>query len=259
MSVSTGTNRLAGRGVVVTRPAQQGAALAKLVEREGGRAFVFPVISIEDDSDRTKLDAVVDRLEDFDFAVFISPNAAAKGMAAIRARRAFPPRLKVAAIGPGSARELKRHGIERVIVPQERQDSEALLELPELGQIAGKRVVIFRGEGGRPLLGDTLALRGARVTYAECYRRLKPQADTAPLVAAWSRGEIDAVVATSSEGLRNFHEMLGASGRTALAGTPLFVPHPRIAETAQKLGIESVIVTASGDEAIAASIVSHFS
>ena len=245
--------------MVITRPAQQAAALAKLVEREGGRAFVFPVIVIEDVSDRAKLDAVIARLDDFDVAIFISPNAAMKGMAAILERRKFPPRLEVAAIGAGSARELRRQGIERVIVPHERQDSEALLEMPELGQISGKRVVIFRGEGGRPLLGDTLARRGARVTYAECYRRMKPQADTAPLLAAWSRDEIDAVIATSSEGLRNFHEMLDEAGRAALARTPLFVPHPRIAEAADKLGIATVVITASGDEAIAAGIASHFS
>ena len=81
----------------------------------------------------------------------------------------------------------------------------------------------------------------------------------APLVDAWARGEIDAVIATSSEGLRNFHEMLGEDGRAALARTVLFVPHPRIAEAAGALGIESVVITASGDEAIAAGLVNHFS
>ena len=260
MTIATGTHRrLDGRGIVITRPERQSAALAKLVEREGGRAFVFPVIAIEDVSDRAKLDAVIARLDDFDVAIFISPNAAAKGMEAILARRHVPRRLEVAAIGTGSARELERHGIERVIVPQARQDSEALLEMPELGRIAGKRGVIFRGEGGRPLLGDTLALRGASVTYAECYRRMKPKADVAPLVDAWARGEIDAVIATSSEGLRNFHEMLGEEGRSALARTVLFVPHPRIAAAAGTLGIESVVITASGDDAIAAGVVNHFS
>lgn len=259
MSTSSTRRGLAGRGVVITRPAGQGAALAKLVEDAGGRAIVFPVIEIQDVADRSKLDAVIDRLDDFDVAIFISPNAAAKGMAAILARRAFPDRLTVAAIGGGSARELKRQGVKRVLLPPERSDSEALLELPELGHIAGKRVVIFRGEGGRPLLGDTLALRGARVTYAECYRRVKPRSDVAKLLDAWSRNEIGAVIATSSEGLRNFHEMLDATGRAALARTPLFVPHPRIAAAAREVGIESVFVTAAGDEAIAAGVASHFS
>jgi len=249
---------LAGRGVIITRPTEQSDGLAKAVEREGGRAIVFPVISIEDVADRSRLTRIVERLDDFDVAIFISPNAVAKGMAAITERRAFPARLAAAAIGPGGARELKRRGIERVLVPPTRFDTEGLLQLPELEHVARKHIVIFRGEGGRATLGETLALRGARVSYAECYRRVKPKADVAPLVDAWSRGEIDAVIATSSEGLRNFHEMLGDAGRAALERTPVFVPHPRIREAALNLGIGSAFVTASGDEAIVAGIVSHY-
>lgn len=249
---------LNGRGIVVTRPAEQADTLARLVEREGGRAIVFPVIAIEDVSDRARLEHTIDRLDDFDIAIFISPNAAARGMAAVRARRQWPPRLIAAAIGAGTARELKRHGIERVIVPEQRFDSEGLLDLAPLRAVAGKHIVIFRGEGGRPVLGETLVGRGARVTYAECYRRTKPNTDRAPLMDAWSRDEVHAVVATSSEGLRNFHEMLDETGRAHLKRTPLFVPHPRIAASAHALGIDSVIVTAAGDEAIAAGIASHF-
>jgi uroporphyrinogen-III synthase len=257
-SASTTRTGLNGRGVVITRPAEQCAGLAIAVEREGGRAIVFPSIAIEEVEDRSRLDHIVDRLDDFDVSIFISPNAAARGMAAILARRKFPARLKAAAIGAGSARELKRHGIDRVLTPPASFDSEGLLQLPELSHLAGKRIVIFRGDGGRPLLGETLAMRGARVTYAECYRRVIPQTDVAPLVQAWSHGEIDAVIATSSEGLRNFHGMLDDAGRAALRRTPLFVPHPRIASAAQALGIEAVFVTASGDDAMVAGIVSHF-
>ena len=256
--MSTTARRLEGRGIVITRTAEQSAHLAKLIEREGGRAIVFPVIAIEDVADPSHLDRIIERLDQFEIAIFISPNAAAKAMAAIRAKRGWPPGLKAAAIGAGSARELESRGVGRVIVPRERFDSEALLDLPELRQVTGKRIVIFRGEGGRPLLGETLAVRGAQVTYAACYRRVKPTSDTASLQRAWSHGEIDAVIATSSEGLRNFHEMLDDTGRSALARTPLFVPHPRIAAAARALGIDSVSVTASGDEAMVAGIASHY-
>ncbi|HEX2826507.1 MAG TPA: uroporphyrinogen-III synthase [Burkholderiales bacterium] len=259
MTAPTDVRRgLAGRGVIVTRPAGQSDGLAKCVEREGGKAIVFPVIAIEDVADRERLMRIVDRLDDFDLAIFVSPSAVAKAMAAITGRRAFPSSLTAAAVGPGGARELKRRGIERVLVPPARFDSEGLLDLPELRHVAGRHVVIFRGEGGRALLAETLALRGARVTFAECYRRVKPQADVAPLVDAWDRGEVHAVIATSSEGLRNFHDMLGEAGRAALRRTPVFVPHPRIKDAAHALGIAEAFVTAAGDEAMVAGIVSHF-
>ena len=249
---------LSGRGVVVTRPLDQARALADLIEHEGGRALVFPAIAIEDVADRSRIERLVDELERFDIAIFISPNAAAKGMDAVRRRGDLPAHLTVAAIGGGSARELERRGVLRVIVPQGRSDSEALLDRPELGDVAGKRVVIFRGEGGRPMLGDTLKARGASVEYAECYRRAKPREDAAPLLDAWARREIDAAIATSSEGLRNFCEMLGERGRESLASTPLFVPHPRIEATARALGLSSIVVTGAGDDAILESLTRYF-
>jgi uroporphyrinogen-III synthase len=108
-------------------------------------------------------------------------------------------------------------------------------------------------------LRETLEARGARVEYAECYRRVRADADVGALVAAWDRGEVDALVATSSEGLRNVYEMLGAEGRDRLVRTPLFVPHPRIAATARELGLTEIVVTASGDEGLAKGLAAHFS
>jgi uroporphyrinogen-III synthase len=254
----SGTDALAGRGIVLTRPAHQAAALAALISARGGRPILFPVMDIVDIEECGRLNEIVDRLDHYDLAIFISPNAAVKGMEAIRGRRSLPPGLRIAAIGGGSARELRRLGVHRVLAPEPAADSEALLALPELERVAGWRVVIFRGAGGRELLRETLLGRGATVDYAECYRRVRPQADVASLLHAWSAGAVDAVVVTSSEGLRNFHDMLGESGRERLSGTPLFVPHPRIAASARELDLTHAIVTGPGDEGIAASLVEYF-
>ena len=249
---------LRGRGVVITRPAHQSARLAALIREQGGNPILFPVIEIRDLDDTAALDDVIGRLDDFDLAVFVSPNAAVKGWAAIRSRRAVPPKLAIATIGRASARELRRLGASSVIAPNAGSDSESLLAMPELRAVAGKRVVIFRGVGGREVLRETLEARGARVEYAECYRRARSNADAATLIAAWDRGEIAALVATSSEGLRNLTDMLGPAAHDRLAGTPLFVPHPRIAATARALGLNEVVVTGSGDEGIAAGLAAHF-
>ena len=257
MSDARQSRPLAGKGVVVTRPAHQAQSLARAIEDAGGRAILFPAIEIRDVEDLAPFNRLVDRLDAFDLAIFISPNAVERAMSLIHARRRLPPALKVATIGGGGVRALAGAGVTGVIAPQGRYDSEALLELAEVA--GAKRVVIFRGEGGRELLGETLKARGAQVEYAECYRRCRPAADPARLLDAWARRVLDAVTVTSSEGLRNLHELVGAAGQEPLARTPLFAPHPRIAQAAHGLGIRTVIVTGPGDDGLLAGLTAYFS
>jgi uroporphyrinogen-III synthase len=249
---------LAGRRIVVTRPAEQAGNLADLVAARGGTPLVFPVLEIRDVTDRTAIDPIIDRLHTYDYAVFVSPSAVDKAMGLVTARRTWPPQVAVATVGKGSEAALARHGFAQVIAPSRRFDSEGLLELLTAARVSGKRVVIFRGDGGRELLGDTLAERGAHVDYATCYRRGRPEIDPGPLLAAAARGEIDAVTVTSSEGLENLAEMVGEAGREWLRRTPVFVPHPRIAERARSLGLARVVQTAPADAGLVAGLESFF-
>jgi uroporphyrinogen-III synthase len=249
---------LEGRGIVVTRSAHQAARLAELIRAAGGNPILFPVIEIVVVDDPQPLLALIDRLDEFDLAIFISPNAVNMALNQIKARRGLPPRLKLAAIGQGGARELKRFGLTAGIAPAARFDSEALLELPVMQDVAGKRIVIFRGDGGRELLGDTLTARGAMIEYAECYRRGRPQADAAPLLEARSRHELHAITVTSSEGLHNLFELVGGLDRPWLRKTPLFVPHPRIEQAARELDFATVVLTAQGDEGLVQGLESWF-
>ena len=249
---------LAGKGIVVTRPAHQAHALTRLISGAGGKPLPFPVIEIRDIEDPAPVLALIDRLHEFNVAIFVSPNAAEKGLALVKARRAWPQKLKAAAVGSGGVKALQRHGVTDVIAPQGRYDSEALLELPAFSLVYGKRFVVFRGAGGRELISETLTERGALVEYAECYRRVRPDNDVAPLLRAWERNELDAIAVTSSEGLHNLLDMIGARGRELALRTPVFVPHPRIAETASGLGVRKVIVTGPGDDGLLTGLSTYF-
>ena len=250
---------LAGRGIVVTRPAQQSGPLAGRIHAAGGRAILFPVLEIIDTPDLQPLLDAITRLDDYQLTVFISPNAVVRAMKQVMAHRQWPEAMRVAAIGKGSVRELERFGVTGVLAPERHFDSEHLLELPELQKVAGQRVVIFRGDGGRELLGDTLAARGAQVDYVECYRRARPAADAAPLLQAWAGNVLHAVTITSSEGMRNLFTMVGPSGQPLLQQTPLFAPHPRIAAVARELGCRNVTETAPGDNGLMDALLRHFS
>ncbi len=249
---------LTGRGIVVTRPAHQAASLAGLIRAAGGNPILFPVLEILDTEDLQPLLDVIARLDEYQLAVFISPNAVLRTMNQVAARRAWPAHLRVAAVGKGSMKELRRFGITGIIAPDRMYDSEHLLAMPELQDVTGQRVVIFRGDGGRELLGDTLGARGARVDTVECYRRAQPRVDAAPLLKAWARNEVHAVTVTSSEGLRNLFEMVGKLGQSWLRRTPVFAPHPRIAAAARELGCANVVDSAPGDEGLVDALRRHF-
>ena len=111
--------------------------------------------------------------------------------------------------------------------------------------------MIFRGDGGRELLGDTLKSRGAAVEYVTCYQRSKPQLDAGVLTASAP----DAITVTSSEALVHLWQMLGESARTALRNTQLFVPHERIAELARQQGWGAVQLTGAGDDGLLSALI----
>ena len=249
---------LSGKGILVTRPQARAAGLLERLGALGARAVLFPTLDIVDPADMGRLNALIDRLECYDWLVFVSPSAAERGMSLIRVRRAFPSGLSVAAVGSGTARVLEGLGVDNVLAPEEGADSESLLALPPMQAVRGKRIAIFRGEGGRELMAESLRARGVEVEYAECYRRQRPEADAAPILAAWARGEIHAVTVTSTEGLRNLFAMLGEEGKARLCATPLFAPHERIADAARALGVHNAIATAPGDEGLVAALCAWF-
>jgi uroporphyrinogen-III synthase len=146
----------------------------------------------------------------------------------------------------------RRLGRDPDLVPQGSFDSESLLALEPLQHVSGKRIVIFRGNGGRELLADTLRQRGARVDYAEVYRRGPPPP---PADTEWLQ-KTDIITLTSSEALHNLVTMTPATARDALYDKPLVVISERSAQLARQLGFrQSVLLTPRAcDEAIIATL-----
>ncbi len=240
---------LSGLKIVITRPREQADNLAQRITQAGGQAILFPLLAIHPAADTTALNKQLARLKEFNLAIFISPNAVRYGMDAILATSGSSQilsKLKIAAMGPGSVQALREYGVHEVIAPQEKFDSETLLARPELQAVAGWKVMIFRGDGGRELLGETLKMRGAEVEYATCYQRSKPPVDISKLLVA----RPDAITVTSSEALNYFYELLDAQSKEIMFPTPLFVPHERIANSARKLGWQAVTLTQGGDEGL---------
>ena len=246
------SHTLDGTNIVVTRPAHQAEPLCKLIEQQGGEAIRFPVLDIAEPHDTNTPRKIIERLAEFDMAIFISPNAVDSALAMINATGGIPAQLKVAAVGQGSHRTLTNHGVTVDFFPQQQFNSEALLAMDELQQVAGKKIVIFRGEGGRELLANALKERGASVEYAECYRRTQPNTDTEILAQKRASGELDIIVVTSSEGLQNLYDMTYLTGQEWVLDLPLLLVSQRTATLAAELGFTQapILATKASDEAI---------
>lgn len=247
-------HELRGLRVLVTRPADQAGPLCRLIAEAGGEALCLPTLAIQDPDPEqaARRDAVIEALDGYDLAVFISVNAVTRGMERIRALRAWPAEVKIATVGASSARALERYGLSVDLVPAHEFNSEALLALEALQDMRGRRVVIFRGNGGRDLLRDVLIERGAAVEYVEVYRRACPEIDPESIVHLWQPGGVDVVTVTSNESLHNLHEMAGPRGQPLLRALPLVVVSPRQSTLAAALGFRNkpLVAANAGDKAI---------
>ena len=240
-------------GIVLTRPRGAAEALRAELVREGARVLLLPALEIEDIALSESAKRVLEGLDRFSLAIFVSANAVERGLAAARRLGEWPPRLAVAAVGEATAQALRNSGFDAVISPDERHDSDALLALARLQSVRGEEIIVFRGEGGRERLKEVLEERGARVSYAEVYRRVRPRVDPSPVSDAIRRGEVHAVSALSAETLENFVDMIGAAAGS-LAAVALVVPHAAIGASPSARRFARTIVSGHGTPALVAAL-----
>ncbi len=250
---------LAGLGVVVTRPAAQAGPMAERLMALGARIVRVPLLAVDAPADVAAAVAVLREAGRFDLAVFVSTNAVERGLALLGEAGGLPPGLRLAAIGRATAEALRARARAPDLVPAGRFDSEALLAMEELqeARVAGRRVLIVRGEGGRETLAATLRGRGARVEYAEVYRRVRPAVDVAGVAALGEAGRLDAVILTSGEALEHLFETFPRPPHGWLDRVTLVVPSERVGEAARRHGhpLTPLVSREAGDEALIQALV----
>ncbi len=248
---------LQGLHIMLTRPAHQSQHLRELIEAQGGTVLDVPVMEITPPTDTRAVEEILRRLDDYHIAIFISANAVDYGLALLQSQQqVIPPTLQLAAVGRRTAAALETVGQRVTVPPPPPYNSEALLTSPALQHLQGQRVVIFRGEGGRELLADTLRARGAQVDYAEVYRRDQPPTKLSQLLTPKLRARLDSAVVTSHEGLTNLLKMAGDQLRPWLLNLPLVVISERVATAAQTLGFRHppTVAPEASDEGLVAAL-----
>ena len=254
---------LFGRTVVVTRAREQASGFKRMLEDLGARCIEFPTIQIAPPPSWEPLDRAVNRLSDYDWAVFTSVNGVGCFMERLLAAGLDVRELKgvkLAAIGPSTAEALRNLGLLPDLVPGEYR-AEAILErLAELGEIEGKRFLIARALDAREILPERLKAMGAEVEVVPAYQTVLPEEDAAAMAALFKYREISCVTFTSSSTVTNFFALMkGEEIRSHLRGVAIACIGPITADTARDHGL-AVDIMPSGYTVpeLVQSIVDHF-
>lgn len=234
---------LHGVGVLVTRPEQQAMPLCRLLEIQGATTLRLPAVEIRAVGQRRETAAQLGALEDFDVIIFTSTNAVRFGASLLDQKR----ELTLAALGPATARALNLAGYRVAVQPRESFDSEGLLAHPKLEHPAGLRILIIKGIGGRPLLEQELAQRGAQVVTADVYRRepaVPSPAVLGTVLESMTAGAVQVITATSLEIARNLLHIAGCDLRREFERVHWVVPGERMARGVRGLGLSAPLVQA---------------
>lgn len=236
---------LNGAHILVTRPEHQADNLSRLIEQQGGVAVRFPTLEIVAREDTGDIKNTLANPDKFQWIIFISANAVNFALKANDGKIPGTKSVRFAAVGQATAEAMKLAGLPVDLVPVNGYNSEALLAMPELQQVAGQHCLIVRGEGGREQLATTLRNRGAKVDYLEVYKRVIPGIDNAPVVELLAQHALDVITVTSAEALQNLNVMLGEQNNKLLPLIPLVVVSDRIRRQAFDMGFNRIAVTDS--------------
>lgn len=215
---------------LITRPAGKADHLLEALDSNAIAYLYQPVITTQ----MVQLKARdIKLLTQAELLIFVSLSAVNALEQQLPAAELTAPLL---AVGETTAAALARWAGRPVIVPQD-QRSEGLLALPELEQVAGKQVVVVRGNAGRELIRQTLNQRGALVRYVQSYSRNPLPLDGVQLCQQWQQQGVRCIVATSNEILQRIFSLVSAEQQLWLCQRNWILVSPRARDSALTLGI----------------------
>lgn len=228
--------------LLLTRPAEDCAALARTLAAQGVFGHCLPLLEIEALAETPEQRTLFLDLDRYCAVVVVSKPAARLGLELLDRYWPLPPaRQRWFAVGAATGALLEGYGLD-ACWPDAGDDSEALLALDELQQalaVPNPRLLILRGEGGRDWLGERLRERGVAVDYLSLYRRRLPAYPAGTLLRAVREQALNGLVVSSGEGLSHLRQLAGDDW-PRLAGLPLFVPSPRVAALAREAGAQDI-------------------
>ena len=236
--------------LLVTRPRKEADHWRDQLQTLGAEVNCQPVMEIKPVSTNREKQDIIDqilRLDEFQYLIFISKNAARYGCEWISEYwPQLPSDLNVLAIGQSTAEILneKLSGIDALApTAKSAMNSESLLRLMDLPKDNREKILIFRGVGGREYLSEQLRESGALPSYIELYYRSKP--DNIDLTATLTSQKRVVTVVHSGESLENLCELASKDDRQWLQSQAILVPGDRVALLAKEKAFNNIITAAN--------------
>jgi uroporphyrinogen III methyltransferase/synthase len=201
---------LFGERILITRPQEQAEALAAPLRALGAETLQLPSIAIEDPEDFRALDRAIRVLRSYHWVIFTSANGVRRFLSRMQTLGADireMARVKICAIGPSTAAELRRHCLQVDVVPKE-YVAEGVVAALARKPVRGQRILIPRARVARDLLPQALRARGAKVEVVEAYRSVLPEGSRERARIIFERHRPTLAVFTSSSTVHNLFRLL---------------------------------------------------
>jgi len=232
---------LMGKKIVITRAREQASKLVELLSDLGAECLEYPTIKIVPPDDWEPLDTAVKNLSSYDWLIFTSVNGVNfffkrlfKNNMDVRALN----NLRIASIGPATAKRLFDFGLKSDIIPESYR-AESVIEAFAGEDVKGKKILLPRAKEARPILPVELRKMGAEIDEISSYFTEAVTDNVQVLISELEQGSIDLVTFTSSSTVRNFYALLPPEKIKALMkGVTIASIGPITSDTAKELGFD---------------------
>jgi len=232
---------LSGKKILTTRAHDQSSEFATRLRNLGAEVIEYPTIEIVPPTTWEGLDRAIDQLKSYDWIIFTSANGVNffwQRLTDKGKNNRLPSSLKICAIGPATAKQLKKKGIGIDYIPKEFV-AEGILKGFEKMMIKGNRILLARAKKAREILPKGLRKMGAEVDVVEAYRTVRPRGATKRLKQLLTVDKPDVITFTSSSTVNHFVELFKTEDlKKLLKGIVIACIGPVTAQTAERLGMK---------------------
>ncbi|GMT44334.1 MAG: uroporphyrinogen-III synthase [bacterium] len=187
------------------QPVERASKLRKALENSDVRFFNMPMIRIETVELNTEIQSAFDRLKNFDLLIFTSRNGVKAFFKLLdQAGLTFPEKMKIAAIGKGTAEEIRQYGREADYIQPGQTSRDFAAWLKDKVLTGGEKILMALGNLASDFLQNKLSPL-AFVRRIDVYRTLPVQEYDVDLMQKIRDDQYGLLVFSSPSAFANFY------------------------------------------------------